>query len=135
MCGRIAITSLLAILVGCSGPVDQAGRDAAAADRPASGEVPARAEETHVGAMVYRRACSACHQNGLVGAPKLGDRPAWEPRIARGIDTLVEHALNGFKGESGIMPPRGGHPYLEDTEVSAAVDFMVQAARRTAPGK
>ena len=133
VCRRIAITSLLAILAGCSGPVDEAGRAAAANVGPAAGEIPFRAAEADVGAVIYRRACSACHQNGLVGAPKLGDRGAWEPRIARGVDTLVEHALHGFQGESGIMPPRGGHSYLEDAEVSAAVDFMVQAARRSAP--
>ena len=81
------------------------------------------------GQQVYARACVACHGAGLVGAPKLGDRAAWMPRIARGRAELVAHAIEGFRGETGVMPPKGGHAYLKDDQVAAAVDFMVNAAR------
>ena len=84
---------------------------------------------TDPGQQVYNRACVACHGAGLVGAPKLGDRAAWAPRIARGRAELVAHATGGFRGETGVMPPKGGHAYLKDEQVAAAVDFMVNAAR------
>lgn len=83
----------------------------------------------HPGQQVYARACVACHGAGLVGAPKLGDRAAWAPRIARGRAELVAHATGGFRGATGVMPPKGGHAYLKEDEVAAAVDFMVDAAR------
>lgn len=79
------------------------------------------------GSKVYHRACVACHGAGLVGAPKLGDRDAWAPRIAQGRAVLLQHALDGFKGETGIMPAKGGHRYLSEDEVAAALDFMLDA--------
>ena len=70
----------------------------------------------------------ACHGAGLVGAPRLGDGSAWAPRIAKGRAVLVQNALTGFSGQSGVMPPKGGHAYLDEAAVSAAVDYMVRAA-------
>ena len=59
------------------------------------------------------------------GAPKLGDKAAWEPRIKGGIDTLYNSALRG----KNQMPAKGGNPALPDAEVKAAVDYMVNAAK------
>ena len=77
------------------------------------------------GSKVYQTVCAACHGSGLVGAPKLGDRAAWKPRLAQGLATLHEHAVKGIRG----MPPKGGNPSLADGDVSAAVDYMVSQSK------
>lgn len=73
----------------------------------------------------YKSTCFACHGTGAAGAPKFGDKAAWKPRIAQGLDTLYNHALNGFKG----MPPRGGNAGLSDEAVKAAVKYMVDHSK------
>ncbi len=78
---------------------------------------------------VYNAACVACHGAGIAGAPKFGDHAAWAPRIAKGTDTLHKHALQGFQGSSGVMPPKGGRTDLSDDLVQQAVDYMVSHSR------
>lgn len=78
---------------------------------------------------VYSSACFACHGTGAAGAPKLGDKAAWGPRIAQGSDTLYKHAINGFTGGSGVMPAKGGRADLSDAAVKAAVDHMVAESK------
>ncbi|HXH02014.1 MAG TPA: c-type cytochrome [Candidatus Competibacteraceae bacterium] len=73
------------------------------------------------GKQVYDSACAACHAAGVLQAPKLGDNAAWSPRFAQGLDTLVNHAVNGFKA----MPPKGGNPSLSDADVRNAVAYML----------
>lgn len=51
----------------------------------------------------YNQTCSACHSMGVAGAPKAFDKAAWEPRLAKGMDTLVSSVTNGLNA----MPPRG----------------------------
>jgi cytochrome c5 len=77
------------------------------------------------GEKVYKTTCSICHATGAGGAPNFGSKPDWEPRIAQGKDTLYTHALNGFTGTKGTMPPKGGNASLPDEDVKAAVDYMV----------
>jgi len=77
------------------------------------------------GEEVYNMACVACHGAGIAGAPKFGDKAAWAPRIAEGPDTLHKHALEGFTGKTGFMPPKGGRIDLADQSVMNAVDYMV----------
>jgi cytochrome c5 len=72
------------------------------------------------GDAVYAGLCVACHGAGIAGAPKLGDKKAWGPRIAQGFDTLVKHATEGYKG----MPPKGGGTDLDAQEVARAVAWM-----------
>ena len=60
-----------------------------------------------------------------MGAPKTGDKAAWQPRIGQGVPTLYTHALNGIRA----MPPKGGNPSLSDAEVKAAVDYLVAQAK------
>ena len=81
------------------------------------------------GKKIYESTCIACHGAGIAGAPKFGDKAAWSPRIAEGIDTLHTHALQGFQGKGGVMPPKGGNTTLSDAAVKAAVDYMVSAAK------
>jgi cytochrome c5 len=72
------------------------------------------------GEAVYKLACSACHGSGAAGAPKTGVATAWAPRIKQGYDTLVKHALEGFKA----MPAKGGNADLDPIEVARAVVYM-----------
>ena len=68
---------------------------------------------------------------GTGGAPPVGDVAAWAPRIAQGMDTLYMHALMGFQGTKGFMPPKGGRVDLSDDEIKAAVDYLVGAGALT----
>lgn len=81
------------------------------------------------GRKVWLGTCSGCHDIGVAGAPKLGDRAAWSPRIEKGLTTLHAHAIEGHFGPTGtMMPPRGGNPGLSDQQVRQAVDYMVAAS-------
>ena len=80
------------------------------------------------GKAVYGGACIACHGAGIAGAPKLGDKVAWAPRLQQGADVLYVHALKGFQGKAGMMPPKGGSS-ASDADVKAAVDFMIAASK------
>ena len=80
------------------------------------------------GKKLYDTTCVACHGAGVAGAPKFGDKAAWGPRIAQGLDTLYEHAIKGFQGKSGVMPPKGGSSATDD-DVKAAVRYMADAAK------
>ena len=75
---------------------------------------------------IYEGACGACHTAGIAGAPKFGDAAAWADRITQGAETLHEHAIQGYQGDAGYMPPKGGRADLSDEEVIAAVDYMVE---------
>lgn len=77
------------------------------------------------GDAVYSSACLACHGTGAAGAPKLGDKPAWSGRLAQGKSTLLQHALEGYKG----MPAKGACTTCTDEEIKAAVEFLVDKAR------
>ena len=76
------------------------------------------------GEQVFQAVCRACHEAGLAGAPKMGDKAAWAPAIKRGYATLVQHAINGFQEPGKVMPPKGGTPDLADIEVERAVVYM-----------
>lgn len=110
------------------------GRDAVASMAVATA---APAEDSGTAAMasfdsgqaVYESACTACHGLGVAGAPKLGDKALWAPRIAKGEAALYENAIAGYQGAAGIMPAKGGRADLTDEHVQWAVDYMVQAAQ------
>lgn len=80
------------------------------------------------GEQVFGQTCKTCHETGIAGAPKAGDKGAWGPRIRQGEATLVKHAIDGFTGKSGTMPPRGGNAELTDDEVHRAVVYMADLA-------
>ena len=108
---------------------------AAESTAQAAGDAAAKAAETVAqaakpagsvdGEKVYKGLCFGCHDQGMMNAPKLGDKAAWGPRIATGKDALHTSALQG----KGVMPAKGGNPALSDDEVKAAVDFMVSKAQ------
>jgi len=81
------------------------------------------------GPQVYNEACIACHGTGIGGAPKVGDVGAWAPRITQGIGVLREHAIAGFQGSTGYMPPKGARVDLSDKEIDDAVDYMITESR------
>lgn len=83
---------------------------------------------TDTGKKAYDTACIACHGAGIAGAPKLGDKAAWSARIGQGASVLYDHAIKGFQGKAGVMPPKGGSA-LPDADVKAAVDYMVAAVK------
>jgi cytochrome c5 len=76
------------------------------------------------GEQIVSTACANCHREGLNGAPKLGDRTAWLPRLQNGMNELVASAMHGHNQ----MPARGGFANLSDIDIRAAVSFMVTRA-------
>ena len=100
---------------------------AAAADTPSGGT-----RTLLNGQAVYGGLCYGCHRDGVGGAQKFGDTKAWAPRIAQGFDTLVKHAIEGFTGKAGKMPPKGGGVY-DDVEVARAVAYMANHAGASFP--
>jgi cytochrome c5 len=100
---------------------------AASAATPAPAAAPVADASSDPGKATYDKVCFACHAQGIAGAPKHGDVAAWEPRIAQGRDTLIKHVIDGFTGQSGMMPPRGGNPSLSDADIGAAVDYILAA--------
>lgn len=106
---------------------------AAAAATPAASAVaatPAAAPKlaADAGQKLYQATCQMCHGMGIAGAPKFADKAAWAPRIAEGAAVLHDHAIKGYQGKAGVMPPKGGSSASDD-EVKAAVDYMIGAAK------
>ena len=81
------------------------------------------------GKTIFGNLCHSCHETGAGGAPKLSDKGAWTARVAQGVDTLVKHAIDGFTGKSGVMPPKGGNPSLTDEQVKATVTWMLDQVK------
>lgn len=106
---------------------DEAPAPAAAAEETAVADA---GDEAGLGKKVYEGLCISCHSTPIPDVPQIGDKDAWAPRIAQGMETLYEHSIEGFHGEGGMMmPPRGGDPNLSDEEVKAAVDYMVEKSQ------
>jgi cytochrome c5 len=90
--------------------------------------MPAKAETAATAAQppaLFAQTCQACHATGAAGAPKVGDKAAWAPRAAQGIDTLVANAIKG----KGAMPPKGGAATASDADIRAVVSYMVNASK------
>ena len=131
----IAVAVVLVVVVW---PLSQLGKGDAASDgsadeaelhilpvarvemRAAAADGKPRSAET-----IYETLCKACHDTGVAGAPKTGDKAAWAPRIATGQAALLKSAING----KNAMPPRAGDPTLSDDELKAAVEFLVGKAK------
>ncbi|MGZ8287972.1 MAG: c-type cytochrome [Telluria sp.] len=101
---------------------------AAPAPAPAVAAAAPAALSADAGKNIYNASCAACHTSGIAGAPKFADKAAWAARIKQGDAVLYDHAIKGFTGKAGMMPPKGGST-ASDAEVKAAVDYMVAAAK------
>lgn len=126
--GASAPETVAAAAAAAASPVPAAA-PAAAAPTPAAAPAPAAAAApvavaAGAGEALYKQACFACHAAGVAGSPKFGDKAAWAPRIATGIDTLTATAIKG----KGAMPPKGGTS-ASDADIRAAVEYMVSAAK------
>ncbi len=77
------------------------------------------------GKEVYDTTCAACHGAGIAGAPKVGDKAAWAPRVATGAKAMHASAIKG----KGVMPAKGGNAALSDADVAAAVDYMIAQSK------
>jgi cytochrome c5 len=116
-----AATPAAAAPAEAAAPAAQAAAPAAAAP-VAQAAAPAAAVD---GEKVYKGICFSCHDVGVAGSPKLGDKAAWAARIAAGNDSMYGIAING----KNAMPAKGGNPALSDAEIKAAVDFMVSKSK------
>jgi cytochrome c5 len=101
---------------------------APAATTVVAAATPAAPATAETGKVLFNQACALCHGAGIAGAPKFGDKAAWAPRLAQGTATLYQHAIAGFQGKAGVMPPKGGST-APDADVRAAVDYMLSAAK------
>ena len=101
LAGSVLATLMLTTMLGCD---------------------PAPDAPEHPGKTVYLRYCFSCHQAGIAGAPKLGDREAWQPRLGQGRDALLDNVKRGM---APGMPPRGACPTCDDETLAAALDYML----------
>ena len=77
------------------------------------------------GEEVYVAVCASCHDSGVAGAPKTGDKAAWAARLSEGMGLRYLHSLKGYHGKAGVMPARGGRADLPVELVKQSVDYMV----------
>ena len=125
---RIAPVANVAVDPNAPAPAPVAAAPAAATPVVAAA-IPAPAAKAGDGAAsgkaTYDAICKACHDAGVAGAPKFGDKAAWSARLKAGKDALYNTALKG----KGAMPPKGGNPSIPDADVKAAVDHILAASK------
>lgn len=106
-------------------PSQSAPAQSAAAPLPGAKPAVAAKADAGKGKSVYEATCMVCHAAGVAGAPKVGDRAAWAPRMKSGMSALYASSIKG----KNAMPPKGGNLALTDADVNAAVDYMVGLVR------
>ncbi|MEN8206940.1 MAG: c-type cytochrome [Pseudomonadota bacterium] len=120
-----ALALLMLLGTGCSEKETTAPQEAAPAQAPTETPAAGKPADTQTasadGLNIYQKSCQACHATGAAGAPKLGDKEAWAPRIAKGNDALLSSVKNGLKA----MPPKGTCMSCSDDELHAAMEYMV----------
>ena len=119
-----AVQAAAAAPAAASAPAAAAVPPTAASATPTAAEASTVAVANGAGEALYKQACQVCHAAGVAGAPKLGDKAAWAPRLQTGIEALYKAAINGM----GAMPPRGGSS-APDADVKAAVDYMTATVK------
>lgn len=111
-----------AVYAGATGAAQQAAAVAASAAKAAA---QVAYGGTTDGSVIFGNLCTGCHTSGAGGAPTMA-AAQWASRIAQGKDTLHKHAIEGYTGSAGVMPPKGGNPALTDEQVIATVDWMLE---------
>ena len=81
------------------------------------------------GKTIYEANCAGCHDSGVAGAPKPGDKVAWIGRIAEGKDIMIKISIEGFEGKTGVMPPKGSNDSLSNEDITHAVAYMVSSIK------
>lgn len=128
LAARVAAVGQLNIVANNTNDANNANngdRDTAA---PA-GETDGATDGESDGELIYQTNCLACHATGVAGAPVVGTAADWVTRLGQGFETLLAHALQGFTGETGVMPARGGNANLTDAEVAAAIRYMTEQSQ------
>lgn len=105
-----ALLVLAGLLGGCGADAEPPAPRTAATLAPADKAL----------AKVYDNSCKMCHADPASGAPQAGDAAAWAPRVAQGVDSLLDHSINGYKG----MPPMGMCMQCSEEEFLALISFM-----------
>jgi len=119
---------LAAAQSGATAPAAPAAAAAASSTQaaaPAAAPAQSAAQVNPAGEKLYKTVCMACHAAGVANAPKYGDKAAWAPYIATGMDEMVKVVLSG----KGAMPPKGGAVNASEDDIRAAVQYMVSAAQ------
>ncbi|MBN1928093.1 MAG: cytochrome c5 family protein [Chlorobiaceae bacterium] len=106
-------------------PTEEAAPAAPAAE-PAAAPAEELTPELAAGKEIYEASCKMCHDTGnMMKAPSPGDKAAWEPRLANGMEAIMKNTVEGFSS----MPARGGNPELTDEQLKSAVDYMVHGVQ------
>ncbi|MFT5033117.1 MAG: cytochrome c5 [Bermanella sp.] len=113
---RTLLVSIFSVflLAACSGDTDNSS---AVAAKPSSKK--SMPDDPDL-ASLYTQSCFSCHGTGAGGAPRTGNASAWQPRLDKGMDTLLDHTINGFRG----MPPLGMCMDCDEAQFSALIEFM-----------
>jgi cytochrome c5 len=115
------------VVIDPSQPAPASAPAAVAAATPAAGAqavTPAKADAGK-GKSIFDTTCNVCHGAGVAGAPRIGDKTAWAPRMKAGMGALYASSIKG----KNAMPPKGGNLSLTDADVNAAVDYMVSKVK------
>lgn len=125
---RLRAAACVAVLVLSACGEQQAAPAAAPSGAAAVAPPPLPAADPAV-VRLYEQTCRACHGTAVAGAPLAGDAAAWAPRVAQGMDTLLDHTINGYKG----MPPLGSCGDCGEDEFVALIRYMAPGAETTSP--
>ena len=122
----LVLTLALLALVSCNPSPTEDSQDASSDEQEEHSDTWSPTNPVLLaGQTIYQNECALCHDEGEEGAPRLSKKSQWEKREAKGHDTLIDHAINGFDGRDGEMPARGGTETLTDEEVTNAVKYML----------
>lgn len=123
-CGVLSLSSsVLALGSSPKGDDESVNARIAPVARVETVAAPAAAVGNRTGEALYKAVCAACHVAGVANAPKFGDKAAWAPRIALGLDGLLKSAIAG----KNAMPARGGSD-ANDLELTRAIVYMANKA-------
>ncbi len=113
MVSRSILAALIAVVVCMLVACDQRGSDRDVAK--------GLSEALVEGEALYKANCKVCHAQGINGAPIVGNKKMWSPRVGKGVDALVSNAMNGV----GLMPAKGGKTNLTDKDVKLVVEYYL----------